>query len=1013
MNERTVIELRAYLRKAKSEPITEFDDFLKEVETFAKLRLKAEDGYSRNRHIAKTKRHALPLDWCDISLILNPDTRTPEVSLVTEVVKICLTEVEAIVQDLRKVLIRQREKVSLGQVQQVDSHCLRWLSKQPGRDSVEKAGARQRILAVVRRENYNTLENRVFKDFVMRIHNPCANYLKRNEPTFKDVDIVKRVRQLFVLCGESLSDPVMDDIGDLKELPHPNYVLRQEWRYAKVWKAYCRIIRHAGIAERLWLKRNELSDTLCRLRTAVPKHISPRAMYHSPIWFNDVDGKNDLLDKPFYENKEGITNTLPCVDDIATAKDVVIDLTGSQPCRDLLIYGRHENAKPYLQNYDKPSIEDLGGNQPYFLRDIIKARDRDKLHDYFEQLYALVGGDRWFIVVPDDWDALWQEAVIKSAPLPRNRVFLLWRSVAAVIGSVKTLKNSRESDTITVIDIQQGGLVGMSKLTLALEDSGGGLIPQRKSYVRHRVLYSQVRLEPISMVSRQNAILKGSAPEYALSGATLARLKAFAKDAKHVVFIDSLNLVHNGLPPDWVIAHKTLLERGTRRFIELRDTGKIAYYDELEALSLIVQNEDERVVAKTLVKANEKFPGGREDHREIPSAAAVLALETHVAFLLCMGEALPDAPLKLLNHTLTSQSEDKQILNARASITPGQGLAIVSVISPKWREPVALDFLNNMEDTKLTMASIEEAMERSFPPDALEVIADIGFWRAARPHVEKYIRGLCLPDGNWFAKAVKAHPHHSVPLERLRRKNVFGNDRYASLPTHQSGRELFDCGERFDFKMLFQKLAEDYVTYKGKPQQEDVIQLIAWSYQANHPAFKGIVKDTLNRYIAYAKGLAAVPLNQEFTLLANLCSSRQDLASCLSAIKIRISKQNNVQWDFRLLYNLLQFHPTIIKDANLHEANGCWGFVQYFPYWFDKYNDTVTHSFILKSLLYFLRCRLFDGKVFLTETRDREHYRIISNCLDRSVHPMQQKLCHEVIKYLNNKGTIDGLLSVD
>ena len=173
----------------------------------------------------------------------------------------------------------------------------------------------------------------------------------------------------------------------------------------------------------------------------------------------------------------------------------------------------------------------------------------------------------------------------------------------------------------------------------------------------------------------------------------------------------------------------------------------------------------------------------------------------------------------------------------------------------------------------------------------------------------------------------------------------------------------------FDFKRLFQKLAEDYVTYKGHPQQEEVIQLIAWSYQTNYPAFKVIVKDTLNRYVAYAKGQVVPPLNQEFTLLANLCSSRQDLTRCLSAIQIRISNENKVQWDFRLLYNLLQFHPTIIKDANLHEANRCWDFVQYFPYWFEKYNDTCTHGFILKSLLYFLRCRLFDGKVFLTEAR--------------------------------------------
>ena len=208
------------------------------------------------------------------------------------------------------------------------------------------------------------------------------------------------------------------------------------------------------------------------------------------------------------------------------------------------------------------------------------------------------------------------------------------------------------------------------------------------------------------------------------------------------------------------------------------------------------KTEDERVVARTLVEANEKFSGGREDNREIPSAAAVLALETHVDFLLCMGESLPDAPLKLLRHKLTAQSEDKQFLDVRASITPGQGMAIVTVTSPKWREPVILNF-DDMEATILTMASIEEIMERSFPPDPLEVKADFGFWQYVRPHVEKYMSGLRLPDGRWFAKAVKAHPHHSVPLERLRRKNVFGNDRNATLPTHQTSNDLFEFSDRF------------------------------------------------------------------------------------------------------------------------------------------------------------------------------------------------------------------------
>jgi hypothetical protein len=1018
MNERSATELRAYLKKAKRDPVSEFDEFLKEVETFGKLRLEAEDCFMRKRHLAKSKRHALPLDWIDIARILNPDTQTPEVSLVTEVVNLCLPEVEAIVQDLRKVLIRQREKVSLELVQQVDAHCLRWLSKQPGRDAVEKAGVRQRILAIVRREDYNTLENRVFKDFVIRFQNPCAYYLKRNEAIFKDWDIVKRVRRLFVLCGEALRNPMMEYVGDMQELPHPNYVLRQEWRYGKVWKAYCRIIRHAGIAERLWLRRQELSDTLYTLSAAVPKHTSSRAKYHCPIWFNYVDGKNDLLDKPFYDNEEGRTDTPAAVNAVETDKDVVIDLTGGQPCRDLLIYGRHENAKPYLQKYKKPSIEDLDGNHYYFLRDILKTRDQDKLHDYFEQLHKLVGGERWFILVPDDWKPEWQEAVIKSVPLPRNRVFLLWRSIAAVIGCIGKLMKPREGDAIAVIDIQQGGIVGMSMLSLALEESGQRLVPQRKSYVRHRECYSQVKLEPFGKIAHEDSFLRGLAPVYYLSNYDLNKIAAFAKKAKHVILVDSFNLAPKNLPAGWTTTHMEMLERGTRSFIALRDKHKIAYYDELEALSLIVQTNEERIEPRELVKANEKSPGGQEVSPPPFSQAAILKRHSaHVDLVLCMGEATPDAPLKIKKHEFNRSLEEDHTIDLVSHVTPGQGMAVVTVMSSFLREPIELDFLRNMTDKgksgrTLTMSTLEDEMERSFPPDSPDVISDSRLWAVIRSEVEDYVAGASSPNGNWFARAQKLYapgsdlPMGACPLERLRRRNVFGNDplhRYPRTPLYS-----------FDFKDLFRKMADDY---DREELRDEVIRLIAWTYASDVSVFTRIRQKTVRRLLDYSKGSSTeAPLFQEMTLCANLCTAPEEWSGCMNAIWHRISDYNhNVSHDFYLLYNLLQFHPTILRDARTQKSSlsideSCWMLVQHIPYWYQKHQTgKVTIGYILKSLLYFLRCRRFDGKVFLTKERDTEHYEIISDCLKTPVHNSQEELRNLVVKYLDGKGTIDGL----
>jgi len=177
MSNRHTEELREYLRRHHAQAIPEFDDFLKQVDTLYRLRLNAEERFKTRKHIAQSRRGALPLDWVKINAIVNPETDAPPETLITRISRECLTDTEDILGNLRKVLIRERETMSLGMVQQVDAHCLRWLCRQPGHDAIEKAGAKQRILAIVRRENFNTLENRVFKDFLMRCSQETAQYL--------------------------------------------------------------------------------------------------------------------------------------------------------------------------------------------------------------------------------------------------------------------------------------------------------------------------------------------------------------------------------------------------------------------------------------------------------------------------------------------------------------------------------------------------------------------------------------------------------------------------------------------------------------------------------------------------------------------------------------------------------------------------------------------------------------------------------------------------------------------
>ena len=82
----------------------------------------------------------------------------------------------------RRVLRRRREMQPVATVQQVDAACLRWISRRPGRTVAEKAGSRQEVLAVVRREEHDTLENRVARDVMLRCRLLSRAYLKSYGP---------------------------------------------------------------------------------------------------------------------------------------------------------------------------------------------------------------------------------------------------------------------------------------------------------------------------------------------------------------------------------------------------------------------------------------------------------------------------------------------------------------------------------------------------------------------------------------------------------------------------------------------------------------------------------------------------------------------------------------------------------------------------------------------------------------------------------------------------------------
>ena len=96
---------------------------------------------------------------------------------------------------IRRMLRREREKVQLDRVQEMDRASMRWLSKQPGTTLAQRAGSDQRVLAIVRKENFDTLENRVLHAYLLLAENKASSWMAEHQRA-KDSNRFKLVEKI-------------------------------------------------------------------------------------------------------------------------------------------------------------------------------------------------------------------------------------------------------------------------------------------------------------------------------------------------------------------------------------------------------------------------------------------------------------------------------------------------------------------------------------------------------------------------------------------------------------------------------------------------------------------------------------------------------------------------------------------------------------------------------------------------------------------------------------------------
>lgn len=960
---RRYLLLPPHLREADANRVV-FKPFLRDVEALFTLREAAITRFRQNRWLAQREKGALPLTWQEVTETFT--RKRPRAGLETTLARELPTVLTQIFDRLRKVLRREREPQPVGRVEQLDAACLRWLTRQPGYTVAQKAGPRQQVLAVVRRENYDILENRVLKDLLLRTTRLTERWLEENEKTFPNHETVKAVKRLSNLCRKGMELEVLQGVSPLHDVPKPNYVLTQDTLYRRIWDAYLLVVEHYRLIEGLWDREEELKLTLKQWQEDAKKYSN--SFYQSELWICPIkNGKpwaenyprftvREKVESPYWEHKE--------------SGHVTIDLLGLHLSDVLLMPdGRHPNARPRFIDFNAPYIDFLPTNERRhrrrgkYLLDILRERDQEGLAAYFEQLYGAIGGSDWTILVADDWEPEWLEAIKQaaSAAIGSSNVFLLWRTIAYALGvndcapevSVPRLNKQADTDCATFEYDEEG-------------------LPCHRAYRFHTDDFKSPKL-----------------PERPANKSLFDWLWG-CPTRRH-------NLTNN------------LLESGVLRFWERREANKAPYWDELMGLYMVYQTPSEHIELRTLVEYNEYFAGGSTYIGTAKQEFHLKGASGMRLYLLEWPYPARDKHLSLFSCKLKEIAGNEQIWML-AKATPGQGVVQLELNHPSLRHPETVA-LAGLTKTSKTATDLEGEMERSFPPISPKVIADGNLLNdGEKKLVRAFAQGKTVSlDGGLFYHARYLYPpgtlvQNKSQLEYLRRVNVFGTEEGQQYPNV----------DKMDFNALFRRLNDCAKREISLGVYNKALRLIAWTYQYDNQLFMPLRERCVE--FVYSEQKSDPEL---ITFCANLCNKpnewRDLFASCMEFF---VNGGRGCAERQRLLYNLLMFNEDFIPSLHLHlpqkrEDVATLVRVLCKTSITPGVGDTQRNS-CLRCLLYLLRIRLFDGKRFAMSNIDDLNYdRIATICQEGKCWPGDgalTKIYREVLRhYLNGNGRIDEI----
>lgn len=207
----------------------------------------------------------------------------PRTSVLLKQSKTIFAVLARIVRDPKRRLGRQRRIVPVVNATEIDTESFAWLVRQSGRTSEEKA--HRGVLCSVRTTDYDTLENRVIRDYAQR----SVSEVQRTEHPHQELKEWARK------CSIVDQDLARLGVGKTKGSIQPNQVLRMNLDYRRVWEARKELLKQVEQSELLWCWQGETWNelALCLFKASMAKYSdhscskNPKsgwhAIIHSPI----------------------------------------------------------------------------------------------------------------------------------------------------------------------------------------------------------------------------------------------------------------------------------------------------------------------------------------------------------------------------------------------------------------------------------------------------------------------------------------------------------------------------------------------------------------------------------------------------------------------------------------------------------------------------------------------------------------------------------------------------------